>query len=392
MKVCVVGGGGHVGLPLAVVLADAGHDVAAVDTSQERIRQIQSGLSPFFEPGLDERLRSVLQRGSLSLGSDLAVAKDSDVIIIVVGTDLDESGRPQNDSVLDVVNQLREYLSPSSTLVLRSTVLPGTTARVAEALSNRSGEVAYCPERIAEGRALEELRAMPQLVGTKHGMGSERLVSLFSSLGVEVINMTWQEAELSKLILNTWRYSQFALANEFAHVCEAHGVSFAKIRSEMMRQYPRSSGLMTPGFAGGPCLRKDTLQLFSATEPRSELLLAILRHHDEVVEKVSDAVAAVVGVTDKHVVQLGLTFKPNSDDLRGSVAIDLARRLQRKLKNFIVVDPYVDSHPEFRMLPLQDALKSADLAVIGTRHSEFANLPKGLPFIDLGFPQPPPFN
>ena len=392
MKICVVGGGGHVGLPLAVVLAEAGHEVSAVDRSEERVRQIQSGVSPFFEPGLDELLRKVLRRKSLSIGNDLAVAGNSDIVIVVVGTDLSESGKPQNESVLEVVKQLREYLLPSATLILRSTVLPGTTACVADALSGWGGEVTFCPERIAEGRALEELQAMPQLVGTKLGVAPEPVVRLFGSLGVEVINMTWEEAELSKLILNTWRYSQFALANEFAHVCEMHGVSFSKIRSAMARQYPRSSGLMAPGFAGGPCLRKDTMQLFSATHPQSELLAAILRHHDEVVERVSDAVVALVGVSEKCVIQLGLTFKPDSDDLRGSVAMELARNLQRRVKNFVVVDPYINSHSEFQMMPLKEALESADLAVVGTRHSEFANLPKSLPIVDLGLLQPKPFN
>lgn len=392
MKICVVGGGGHVGLPLGVVLAEAGHEVCAVDRSEERVRQIQSGVSPFFEPGLDELLRRALKRQSFSISSELAVAGNADVVIVVVGTDLSESGEPQNDSVLDVVKQIRKHLLPSATLVLRSTVLPGTTAHVADALSDWGGEVAFCPERIAEGRALEELQVMPQLVGTKLGLASEQVVSLFGSLGVEVINMTWEEAELSKLILNAWRYSQFAIANEFAHVCEMHGVSFGKIRLAMTQQYPRSNGLMAPGFAGGPCLRKDTVQLFSSTQPQSELLAAIIRHHDEVVGRMSDSVVAAVGATDKCVVQLGLTFKPNSDDLRGSVAIELARNLQRRIKNFIVVDPHIDSHPEFRMLSLREALESAHLAVIGTRHSEFANLPKNLPTIDLGFPQPRPFN
>jgi len=387
MRIAVIGGAGHVGLPLAVVLADAGHDVTAIDSNEDRLLTIAGGESPFYEPGLNELLQSVLLRQRLVLHEQVSVVQDCDLIFIVVGTDLKGDEMPQNESVFEVARSVRKHLSPSSVVVLRSTVTPGTTAHVAELLDGVVADVAFCPERILEGHALEELRAMPQLVGTRTGEVPKCIDDLFSSLQIEVLAMTWKEAELGKLFLNTWRYTQFAIANEFANICESHDVSFSKLRTSLLYRYSRGTGLMAPGFAGGPCLRKDTIQLLKSTSFQSELLQAVLQSHDSLTSRIVDLVCREVGDSDKKVVQLGLTFKPGSDDLRGSVALELAHQLNRRLKNFFVVDPHVLPLPEFNFLSENEVADTADLVVVATRHPEFLGVSVRGPVIDAAGPR-----
>ena len=141
---------------------------------------------------------------------------------------------------------------------------------------------------------------------------------------------------------------------------------------------------MAPGFAGGPCLRKDTLQLVASMNTSSPILTAILDSHEKIVEYVADAIVRRVADSDSFVVQLGLTFKPGSDDIRGSVALDLARKLGGSIPKFAVVDPYVPGYPEFQMLSLTEALTKADVLVVGTRHPQFRELDSKIPIIDVG--------
>jgi UDP-N-acetyl-D-mannosaminuronic acid dehydrogenase len=382
VKVAVVGGAGHAGLPLAVFLAGRGHEVVVIDSDKGRLELIEGGQSPFFEPDLEKSLRIVLDSRKFSATSNHSAVAGADVVVVVVGTDLNDQQQPQNDSVFGVIRQLCDHLSSTSSVMLRSTVMPGTTAAVAEMLGKRINEVAFCPERIAEGRALEELGSIPQLVGTANGVGSRKLNDLFSSMGVDTLMMSWEEAELSKLILNSWRYSQFAFANEIARMCEHHNVSFSRIRPALLDRYPRGQGIMAPGFAGGPCLRKDTLQFLAGTASDSPLFNAVIQSHDHAITRVVDAVLEQLGMSSGTVVQLGLTFKPGSDDLRGSVALQLAESLAARVKNFFVVDPYIRAYAGLNILPLDEALRIAQVVVVGTRHPEFVGLSVDAPVVD----------
>ncbi len=378
-----MGGAGHVGLPFGVVLAGAGHEVLAIDSNEERVNLISSGRSPFVEPGLDELLQEVLEADRFSISTQYSDVSGCDVVVVIVGTDLDANNVPQNHSITELITGLRKFLSTDVTLVLRSTVMPGTTSLVAEILGQSVAEVTFCPERIAEGFAIRELRSMPQLVGTRTRVSSQKIKTLFASLGVEVIDMSWEEAELGKLMLNAWRYTQFAVANEFAMICENYDVSYSSVRTAILQDYPRGHGLMRQGFAGGPCLRKDTLQLLGGGTSRAELLNAVLSVHQETLRLVIEEVVTQVGSTNKVVAQLGLTFKPESDDLRNSVALELARELQRRVNRLVIVEPHISEHPEFECLSLQDALSVADIVVVGTRHAEFLGVQVAVPIIDF---------
>jgi len=384
VKIGIIGGAGHVGLPFAVVLAAAGYEVVAFDTDIERVRLVSNGTPPFYEPGLPELLKSELLSHRFRMVNDLEVLTQCEIIFVVVGTDLDEQEAPQNQSVFEAIRQVRRNLSPSTSIALRSTLMPGTTKAVSMMLGPDVAEVTYCPERIAEGCALQELREIPQVIGTELGQPSQKLNSVFESLGVKVITASWHEAELGKLILNAWRYSQFALANEFSQICEFYDTSFRQIRSQFLVDYPRGVGLMGPGFAGGPCLKKDTLQLLNTQDKASSLLNSVVLSHRRMLMSVVEQVIDNMESVDSTVIQLGLTFKPGSDDLRGSTAMELAHELAGKIKDFRVVEPYVSHIPRFTPVSLVEAMQIADVIVVGTRHPEFLGVEVGAPIIDAG--------
>ncbi len=384
MKIAVVGGCGRVGLPLSVVLANAGHQVVAIDIDLQRVAQISEGRTPFREDGLDELLRAAIASGRLEISWDLFSLVGAEVVFVVVGTDLDENSYPQNKSVIAAIEQLSPLVSSDTIVVLRSTVIAGTTHLVTQLLSQHTKRVAYCPERIAEGKAVDELGSIPQIIGCEGTSDTfDVLRNLFATIGIESLLATPREAELGKLILNTWRYSQFAIANEFYLLCKEHEVNYEQIRHLISHKYPRATGLVGSGLAGGPCLEKDTKQLLYGLKNESRLFGEVLRTHSGMVDHIIASLQHEYDLGQMVVALLGITFKPSSDDLRGSPALVLAKRLHPLVKELIVVDPYVGVTSPFAVVELLEAHARCDIAVIGTSHPEFKNFDFAKPVFDV---------
>jgi len=303
-------------------------------------------------------------------------------VIVVVGTDLDMNGKPQNDSVLAVINRLRDRIRPRTLVILRSTIMPGTTAVAKASLRSITERVVYCPERIVEGQAVLELGKIPQLVGCDAGdLTYDDVAGLFEGLGVECVRVSPEVAEMGKLILNSWRYAQFALANEFARFCFANDTNYSEVLAAISYKYPRATGLKSAGLAGGPCLEKDTRQLVASVASGSELLNQVLTSHDNSIDWLISRAEQVADLSKSTVALLGLTFKPGSDDLRGSASVGLAKKLQRRAKKLLVVDPHVVHNNEFTMSSLDEALRAADVVVVGTLHEEFLDVHPAVPFV-----------
>jgi UDP-N-acetyl-D-mannosaminuronic acid dehydrogenase len=375
VKIAVVGGGGRVGLPFGVVLANAGHSVVAIDIDPQRVAQISQGRAPFREAGLDDLLSAAITSGQLDISLDFHSVKGADVVFVVVGTDLDANGQPQNQSVIAAIEQLSPFVQSDTIVALRSTVMVGTTELVTQLLSQHSKRVAYCPERIAEGKAIEELGAIPQIIGCENTSDTfARLRSLFTTLGVECLRSTPREAELGKLILNAWRYSQFAIANELHQLCEEHGANYQQVRNLVTYKYPRAFGLASAGLAGGPCLEKDTKQLIHGVKAGSRLFGEVLRTHSRMIDYVISSLQSEGSLDDKVVAVLGITFKPESDDTRSSPAMELTRRIELLAKEVIVVDDNVNEPLPFRKCSFADAIHEADIVVVATNHPEFRGL------------------
>jgi UDP-N-acetyl-D-mannosaminuronic acid dehydrogenase len=381
LDVVVLGGGGHVGLPLSLAFAQAGLRVGIYDTNRATLDRIAGGEMPFLESGADELLRELLPTGRLVMGSDASMIGRTDRLVVVIGTPVDEFLAPSMTIFEKAVEQIAPCLRDGALVVLRSTVYPGTTARVAQDLSDRLSErghavdVAFCPERIAEGHALEELRSLPQIIGADDDTAAARAAELFGTLADRTIRTTSKEAELAKLLTNTWRYMKFAVANQFFMIAENAGIDYNKVLGAIRDDYPRAADLPGPGFAAGPCLFKDTMQLAAFTSDHFPLGQAAMQVNEGLpAYMVSALERREGGLAGRTVGILGMAFKAESDDPRASLSYKLRKLLTWAGARVICTDPYVTDD---RLVPLEQVLAESDILVLGVPHKAYRGLVVG---------------
>ncbi|HWS33892.1 MAG TPA: nucleotide sugar dehydrogenase, partial [Actinoplanes sp.] len=382
VDVCVVGGCGRVGLPLGIALAARGRSVLLYDIDQAAVDRVNSGVLPFDEPGAAELLTEALAAGRLRASVAPESVGQAEALVVVVGTPVDEHLNPDLGAVPRAIERCVEFLHDGQLIVLRSTVYPGVTALTEKLLKSHGldVDVAFCPERIAEGKAMTELFTLPQIVSGRTPQALDRAEKLFRHLTDSIVLLEPEEAELAKLYTNTWRYLKFAAANQFWMMANDFGLDFARIRHAVSYDYPRAADLPMPGFAAGPCLLKDTMQL--AAFNRNNFVLghsAMLINEGLPLYLVSrledrfDLGELTVGI-------LGMAFKGGSDDSRDSLAYKLRKILTLKAKETLCTDPYVRDD---RFRPLDEVLQRADLLVIAAPHPDYAELRTEQPLIDM---------
>ncbi len=381
--VCVIGGAGHVGFPLAVAFASRGLTVCIYDINAAAVDEINAGRAPFLEPGIAEPLATALVSGDLLASADPSVVSASENVIVVVGTPVDQYLSPDPEAVPRAVGMLLEHLRPGQLIVLRSTVFPGVTRRVEQlvALAESGLDLAFCPERIAEGHAMTELFSLPQIVAARNPRATRRASALFGNLTDSIIELQPDEAELAKLFTNTWRYIKFAAANQFFMMATDLGLDFATIRHAMMQDYPRAADLPGAGFAAGPCLFKDTMQLASVTGGTFALGHSAMLVNEGLpdylvkrIEQKHDLFSMTVGI-------LGMAFKAESDDRRSSLSYRLKRVLAFRSNAVLTTDPYVSDDPELHSL--DKVLAESDLIIIGAPHRAYRDLVIDQPVVDV---------
>jgi len=377
LDLVVLGGGGHVGLPLSLAFARAGLRVGILDTSEPTLDQIRGGEMPFLEAGAEELLRELLPTNRLVLTGDPAMLGLADTVVIIIGTPVDEFLHPSMTIFERTVDQVVPHLRPGALVVLRSTVYPGTSAHVAAALSDRGcpADVAYCPERIAEGHALEELATLPQIVGADDPVAGDRAEALFRHLVPTTIRTSTKEAELAKLFTNTWRYMKFAVANQFFMIADSAGVDYTNVLRAIREDYPRAADLPGPGFAAGPCLFKDTMQLAAFTADRFPLGQAAMQINEGLPGYIVAALERRYGsLRHRSVGILGMAFKAESDDPRSSLSYKLRKLLDWSGAAVLCTDPYVSDD---RFVPLEDVVRDSDILILGAPHRTYRGLEIG---------------
>ncbi len=375
--VIVVGGGGHVGLPLSLMLANSGRNVGIYDTSQATVDRICAGEMPFLEDGAEELLGEVLASGRLTVSARPELLCDVDEVIVVIGTPIDEFLNPSMAIFERAVDELAPYLRDGALVVLRSTVYPGTTEFVTQALADRGAkvDVAFAPERIAEGHALAELGSLPQIIGADSQVAGDRAERLFAQLGPQIIRTTSKEAELAKLFTNAWRYMKFAVANQFFMVSHDAGVDYNRVLDAIRTNYPRALDLPSPGFAAGPCLLKDTMQLAAFTPDHFPLGQTAVQINEGLPAYVVAAMERRYGsLRGRTIGLLGMAFKAESDDVRSSLSYKLRKLLAWKGARVLMTDPYV---ADDRLVPLEQVMADADLLVLGAPHRAYRGLEVG---------------
>jgi UDP-N-acetyl-D-mannosaminuronic acid dehydrogenase len=365
---------GRIGLPLALSFADRGLRVIGVDRNPERLAAIGAGRMPFEEPGAQEILARVQSARALELSDRAADAAGAPDIVLTLGTPALSHIEIDMRDVRSALDDLLGHLRPGHSVVLRSTVAPGTTEFVAGYLAKHRGFaigedvfVAHVPERIAAGRFVEEIDTLPCIIGGVGPGSGDRAARLFSSFRAPIRQTTPVQAELVKIWTNILRYATFALPNLLMMDCEQHGANVFEVIDLINRDYPRG-GMAQPGLTAGTCLRKD----FAFSEERSNapgMLLAVSRVNESVPRFLVEGVKRRLGgsLRDRKVAVLGLSFKANTDDERDSLAHKLLRLLERELADVAVHDPRVATPTQ----SFDDAVRDADVVVVAANHDEF---------------------
>jgi UDP-N-acetyl-D-mannosaminuronic acid dehydrogenase len=377
LDVVVLGGGGHVGLPLSLVFAQAGLRVGIYDTNRATLDRLAAGEMPFLENGADDLLREVLTTGRLEFGADGSMIERTNQLIVVIGTPVDEFLGPSMTVFEKAVNQIAPHLRDGALVVLRSTVYPGTTEYVTQHLveAGCTVDVAFCPERIAEGHALEELHTLPQIIGADDDVAAARATALFEHIVSKTIRTTSKEAELAKLFTNTWRYMKFAVANQFFMIAHQAGVEYTNVLRAIREDYPRAKDLPGPGFAAGPCLFKDTMQLSAFTSDHFPLGQSAMQVNEGLPAYIVTALERRYGgLRGKTVGILGMAFKAESDDVRASLSYKLRKLLSWAGATVVCTDPYVDDD---RLVALDTVLADSDILILGAPHVAYRELPIG---------------
>lgn len=380
---------GYVGLTLATVLADAGNTVVGIEKRSDVVDLTNQGIPHFSEAGLRDALTRVTTSGRLLAAQEFNPDSHCQTYIITVGTPLSSDGKVRLDMIEAASRQVAENMPDGALVILRSTVQVETTRKIVAPILAATGkkfDIAMCPERTLEGRALQELRELPQIIGAENPTASDRAAALFQRLTSSVVKVSSSEAaEIVKLIDNTFRDVQFAFANEVARLCDAFGVNAHEVISSGKLGYPRTN-VALPGLVGGPCLEKDPHILLQSAQTRGLHLeitaagrLVNERQPTETVAFISNEVARRALPSPLSIRVLGMAFKgvPATDDLRGSMSVKVLDALKKAHPDakFGVFDPVITpevlakAFPDESVFPrFGEAVSGASVVVIANNH------------------------
>jgi UDP-N-acetyl-D-mannosaminuronic acid dehydrogenase len=382
--VTVVGGAGHVGIPLVLALAEAGLRVNVNDLNRESLNTLQAGRLPFIEHGADSVLAKALAGNRLVFTDASDRISTGGAVIITIGTPIDEFLNPVRRVVQDCVDAMLSRLADGQLVVLRSTVFPGTTDWLASYLQakGRKLKVAFCPERVVQGFGLKELRAMPQIVSGCTPEAENDAAKLFERITPEVVVVSPIEAEFAKLFSNAYRYIEFAATNEFYLVAKSAGVDYQRVLMAMKHNYPRLKSMPRPGFAAGPCLVKDTMQLSAFARNQFGLGHAALLINEGLVLHVVEDLKRRYDLANMTVGLLGMAFKAESDDTRASLSYKFKKVLIGQARAVLTTDPFVTTDPE--LLPLDEVIARSDVLILCAPHAAYVQADfKGKPVFDV---------
>ncbi|MBU0686435.1 MAG: nucleotide sugar dehydrogenase [Candidatus Margulisbacteria bacterium] len=374
--ICVVGGCGHVGLPLAAAFAKKGLKVCIYDINAAALKTVQTKKAPFLEKGLDKILKKTVDK-TLFLSNQPAVVSQAKFVVVVIGTPVDEYLNPKFNDIRSFFIKLMPQFRQGQILILRSTVFPGTSALINKLFKKhrKQVEVTFCPERIAEGKALEELSELPQLISGFSRKAITQIEKLFSKIAKETIELTPLEAELAKIFINSFRYLRFAIANQFFQIANSHGVEYYKIYHAITHNYPRAKGFAKAGFAAGPCLLKDTMQLAAFSRNTFFLGHAAMLINEGLPNYIMSQLKLKFDLAEKKVGILGMAFKGDSDDPRDSLSYKLKKLLELESQEVFCQDAYIKDK-RFVKTP-QELIRRSDIVIIGTPHTQYRKLTFG---------------
>ncbi|MGE0564817.1 MAG: nucleotide sugar dehydrogenase [Pseudolabrys sp.] len=380
----VVGGAGHVGIPLVLSFAAKGMTVNVNDINEEMLDVLKSGRVPFIEEGAEPLLKKALADGRLFFTSKASDISTKGPVIVTIGTPVDEFLNPVRRVVQDCIDALLPHLVDGQLLVLRSTLYPGTTDWIDSHVKEkgRSLKISFCPERIVQGHGIRELQQMPQLISGTTPEAEAEAVKLFQTIAPELTTMKPIEAEFAKLFNNAYRYIEFAVTNQFFLIAKSAGLDYGNILQAMKHNYPRAQGIPGPGFAAGPCLVKDTMQLLAFARNEFALGNAAIMVNEGLPLHIINDLRRQYDLGSMTVGLLGMAFKAENDDPRASLSYKFKKALAGIARSVLTTDPYVTTDPD--LTPLEEVIEKSDLLIVCTPHKRYRTVDlKGKPVVDV---------
>ena len=370
---------GRVGLPLALVLAQEGYKVFGIGRDEEKIKKISKGIMPFIEKAAPPLLKKHINK-SFFATTDYACIEKSDYIILTLGTPVDENMNPVYDQINSSLEKSLPHFKPGQTLLLRSTVAPRSTqyvkALIEEKSSLRVGKnffLAFCPERISEGKAVEEMKSLPQIIGADDKKSLKKANDFFKKMGILTLLSDSVSAELAKLFTNMYRYINFAVANEFMLLAKNYNKDIYEINNLVNYKYKRG-GLSLPGLSSGPCLFKDGFFLIQDL-PFADLVSTSWKINESIPLLLVKQIRERMRLEGKKAVILGVAFKAEIDDIRESLSFKVRKAFYRERAQVVLHDPYVKEYAYQKIeKDVYKALEGADVIFIATNHNQYKKL------------------
>ncbi|WP_066251808.1 UDP-glucose dehydrogenase family protein [Neobacillus drentensis] len=398
MKKIAIAGTGYVGLVTGVCLADIGHDVICVDRDQHKVSTLNNGYPPIYEPGLNELMLKNMEEGRLRFTTSPSVGfEDAEVIMITVGTPQNENGTLDLQYIEQISKEIGRSLKRNNVIIVtKSTVPVGTNAKVknwiqSEIQTSLKFQVVANPEFISQGSAIyDTFHGDRIIIGSDSKEALNLLEELYQPFGIPIFKTDMNSAELIKVASNSFLALKISYVNALASICEQMGANIEDVSFGMGMDSRIGSAFLRAGLGfGGSCLPKDTHALVQMGNDAGEAFNLIeevievnKRQELKLVEKALNRFQSLHG---KKVALLGLSFKPNTDDIREAVSIKLARHLVHEGATVIAYDPV--SIPNAKKVlgelisyaeTVEQALMNADLTFIVTEWEEIKNVPLNL--------------
>jgi len=379
-SISIIGGCGHIGFPLGLAFANIGYKVILIDNNLNNVDLINKGIAPYKEDKVNLFLKRNLRKKKIFATNNLDKIKKTEYIIICIGTPINPNFRPYLKNFLKLIRKLKKKIKINQTLIIRSSVYPGLCKKINKILNFEN--ICYCPERVVQGKMLTEIKNLTQIVSGQNRTSVKKASLLFKKICKKVIITSILEAELIKLFSNAYRYVHFAIANEFFMICEKHSIDFNKLRKNMLDGYNRNSSLPRQGFTAGPCLLKDTMQLFSFTKNKFDLGLASMKINEKLPFFLLNNIKKRVNLKNKTVGILGLTFKSETDDIRDSLSLKLLNYLKKKNIKTFQSDPF---YKDKKNVNPKKLINKSDIIIVGAPHQSYKKLyiPKKKILIDI---------
>lgn len=381
-NISIIGGTGHVGLPLGLAFSKRKFKVELIDINKKNIDRVNRGILPFIEKKGKNLLKQSLKKKNIIATNDLSSIGSSKFIIICIGTPIKKNLKPEIKNFLKFFRKLKNYLSRDQIIIIRSSVFPGMCNKVYEILKSKNSNISYCPERIVQGKSLIELPKLPQIVSAFNKKAENQSAILFKNITKKIIFSSILEAELIKLFSNAYRYINFSITNNFYKICKSFNINYENLRKKMIDGYERNTAIPKAGFSAGPCLLKDTMQLASFTKTKFDLGYAAMEINQKLPIFLIKELEKKVNLKKEIIGIMGLSFKADVDDIRDSLSINLINYLKKRNLNFLYNDPYYKDPDNS---DLKHLIKRSSIIIIATPHKVYkkVKIPRKKKIVDI---------